>query len=603
MKKNLILLWCSLLTVALQAKVVSESQARAKAQQFFQQGAETRATLPVLRLEWNGEDASTRQTGEPAFYVYNRTDHPGFVVISGDDLVPTILGYSYEHSFQSKQMPDNLRLWMEHLRQQILLVRGGAFCTSTRSGDEVGDVVLKYETAQWDQTAPYNNECPLVNGKRAVTGCTATAFAIAMHYRRWPDQGEGTIPAYTSKGDEATIRVSARPLGVPYQWDLMPLKLTESSSEEEKAQVARLMADCGAMGESGYGQSTGSNSGTMLAGAVNYMKYDASAVAWIRDVYSDTQWMEMVKKELHDNGPVLYCGYTKKNEGHAFVLDGYTSNNYFSVNWGWSGTGNGYYLIDNLTPTAQGTGGSNSAAGFNYAQGAVIGFKKSTGTSQAEAHMALVAATTSDGTQMEGLSTQTSKVEKGVPFLVKAGFYMNLGIVDFTGYLALGHFDAQGNLIDIVGTIYTWDKNSIPPSYMTWVPNWECKLTAEPQVGDYIATLYKNSSDEENWRLVPCDKNAVGHLELRPESAVFASETSFSYDRKSQIATITTAPQVAWELKQIESGEIVKSGTTSEGNNTFQIVTSQLKGGSYNLSLKLNNLEKQIILKVKGTNN
>lgn len=82
----------------------------------------------------------------------------------------------------------------------------------------------------------------------------------------------------------------------------------------------------------------------------------------------------MVKEELEAHRPVLYGGSNKRNEGHQFVLDGYTSNNYFSVNWGWGGYSNGYYLLSGLNPNDQGIGGNTG--GFTVGQDAVFGLKK-----------------------------------------------------------------------------------------------------------------------------------------------------------------------------------------------------------------------------------
>jgi hypothetical protein len=49
--------------------------------------------------------------------------------------------------------------------------------------------------------------------------------------------------------------------------------------------------------------------------------------------------------------------------GHAFNVDGYNGNDYFHFNWGWSGSYNGYFYLDNLNP-----GGNN----FTEGQGAII---------------------------------------------------------------------------------------------------------------------------------------------------------------------------------------------------------------------------------------
>ena len=44
-----------------------------------------------------------------------------------------------------------------------------------------------------------------------------------------------------------------------------------------------------------------------------------------REWYSDAEWIQMLENEIMTVGPVLYGGATLSNEGHQFILDGYTT--------------------------------------------------------------------------------------------------------------------------------------------------------------------------------------------------------------------------------------------------------------------------------------
>ncbi len=68
--------------------------------------------------------------------------------------------------------------------------------------------------------------------------------------------------------------------------------------------------------------------------------------------------------------------------GHAFVLDGYDSNDYFHVNWGWYGRSNGYFLINHLSPDELGEGGGYGS--YNVSQEAITGIRPSLGGSDRE---------------------------------------------------------------------------------------------------------------------------------------------------------------------------------------------------------------------------
>lgn len=87
----------------------------------------------------------------------------------------------------------------------------------------------------------------------------------------------------------------------------------------------------------------------------------------------------MIYHELSEGRVVLYFGQSTGG-GHAFVCDGYQSEDYFHVNWGWGGSSNGNFKLSAMTPSEQGAGGSSSSDGYNYLQGAIVGIQKNGGT-------------------------------------------------------------------------------------------------------------------------------------------------------------------------------------------------------------------------------
>jgi len=74
----------------------------------------------------------------------------------------------------------------------------------------------------------------------------------------------------------------------------------------------------------------------------------------------------MLRTELDASRPIFYFGTDTSAGGHAWVCDGYSGTNYFHMNWGWSGSSNGYFYLTNLNP---------SGYAFNNNQGAVIGLR------------------------------------------------------------------------------------------------------------------------------------------------------------------------------------------------------------------------------------
>lgn len=105
-------------------------------------------------------------------------------------------------------------------------------------------------------------------------------------------------------------------------------------------------------------------------GLWKYFGYNAGMQCIQRDCYreEDMSWEDLVYDQIKKHGALLYCGTTAKEEGHAFVCDGYDTDGYFHFNWGWGGMSDGWYRLDALNPEHQGTGGSSTSLAFNYHQ-------------------------------------------------------------------------------------------------------------------------------------------------------------------------------------------------------------------------------------------
>ncbi|MBQ2128766.1 MAG: C10 family peptidase, partial [Prevotella sp.] len=142
--------------------------------------------------------------------------------------------------------------------------------------------------------------------------------------------------------------------------------------------VAQLMYYCGVSVQMDYNIGSNGGSGasaTDIEKALRtYFGYDET-VQWLdRDAYSADNWEELVYHEISNGRPVLYAGQSTGG-GHAFVCDGYRTDGFFHINWGWAGSSNDYFLLSALDPVEQGFGGSSTNTGFNSQQEAVIGIQ------------------------------------------------------------------------------------------------------------------------------------------------------------------------------------------------------------------------------------
>lgn len=306
-------------------------------------------------------------------YIFKPENGSGFTVMSADDVLPPILGYSDSGVIDVDNLPPAMEWWLlQFASKAAYLERKGRSETIVKSlvGKEAVTPLLK---TKWNQDEPYNNDCPLVGGYKAPTGCVATSLAQVMKYFNYPDKGLGKI-SYNDNGVNRSLQLNKQ----AFDWDNMLDVYSKGNYNDAQADaVAYLMKAAGYSVEMGYGASaSGAQSYKLVNALVKNFKYDVNAYYTERELYSADAWSELIYNNLVECGPVIYDGSSMQG-GHSFVCDGYDGNGYFHFNWGWGGMSDGYYLLDNLNPESQGIGGSDG--GFNASQGAVIGIRKPKG--------------------------------------------------------------------------------------------------------------------------------------------------------------------------------------------------------------------------------
>ena len=493
---------------------------------------QTRTNGIDVSLIWTGEDMYTRTNDSPAYYVFNKVGGNGFVIVSGDDIIKPILAYSYVNSFHVENMPDNLRSWMAYYREQINWAREENIVSDEetiwaweRLRDEIDSAKnseeVLIETALWDQTAPYNLLCPTINGTQAPTGCVATALAIVMKYNRWPDQGSGMTFQYTTKQYRQTLSAT---YNIVYDWDNMLNKYEKGNYSADQAEaVSQLMYHCGVFSEMDYTpRSSGALTLTAMSGMVRYMKYDKSMTLQSREWYTEAEWNGLLKKELNAGRLVIYGGSNNKEEGHQFVLDGYKQNDYH-VNWGWGGTANGYYSLSALDPDSQGVGG-NTGGGFTVGQDAVIGVKKSEEGSGYCDNLAFMSGFTESGEMFSGLTTTETNFIPRVRFTVKAGFYINYGIRNFSGAIVLALVDEHGNIKEFITREVS--VNGLKIGYGSGNV-FSCSIANIPEEGDRIWMMYK-SQDGNEWKRVRGDRDTITEIIVKELPVSVIENVDFS---------------------------------------------------------------------------
>ena len=371
-------------TLALTADPVDKQTALGIAKDFFNgKGIEMKQPKAVYKAPRKATSADNAY-----YYVFNAGDDKGFVVVSGDDRTPQILGYTDSGTFDKDKMPENMRSWFNHYADEIKYLDDNNI-QRTESSESKGmkkaskahHSIAPILTCLWDQGDPYNLSCPEYYNKdgstgRSATGCVATAIAQVLYHHKFPAQTKRLIPSLTNKytledGTTKSVTLKAISRNTKIDWDNMLDKYNGSETDEQKQAVADLMRIVGQSVKMGYGASSGSSYADSRKLFVDYLGYDDGVQILRSDNYGIQEWFEMIYDELAAGYPIAYGG-SSTGGGHAFVVDGFDGDQLFHLNWGWSGGSNGYFLITVLNPGDQGIGGSTSADGYSMSQDAIM---------------------------------------------------------------------------------------------------------------------------------------------------------------------------------------------------------------------------------------
>lgn len=493
MRKQFLLMLILCLTASLAwAERIDVATARKVAESVAQRegavsGLRSAGELSLVYAAAPGQSGSALRSGtmEGAadYFVFNFPGGKGFAIVSGDDRVRPVLGYSGEGSFDPDNLPENLRGMLAYYQDQITWANDkdieatpdiAAEWNQLMSGTALraaGGKVL--QTAKWNQEEPYNNQTPVINGKKTYTGCGATAAAIIMRYNMHPDVVTKGVSYYNVRGVDYPVSYA------PYQWDKMPLNYNPGNyTAEEANQVAALMWHIGANVKMNYdviGTEGSSSNGTDIAAALRSVFEYSPALRYVyKTDYRWEDWKMMIRNEINQNRPILYRG--AGSGGHLFVLDGYNQQEAFHFNWGWGGSADGFYLLTSLDPNGN---------DFSQGMGMIMGIKS------AEAGDKPVYALTylSLSSSLASLVGQTS-------FSVSARF-KNTGGDTFKGYANIGVINGDGRIVPI-STSRSIDL-PLGHSYKDAF-SYACTLSAPLSASDKILPIY--SLDGTNWTVM-----------------------------------------------------------------------------------------------------
>lgn len=382
------------------------------------------------------------KTNNAPYYAFNLEQ--GYVIVSGDDEMTELVGYAENGFFDAENVPPQMQLWLNGYAEYVAAVQSGkAKARKILLSDSPSVVVEPLVTTKWNQDAPFNNFAPEYtddnnNTQRCATGCAATAMAQIMKFHNWPEQGVG----HYSYEHQSFGTISSNFSEHVYDWTNMIDRYNNGEYSNVQADaVALLMKDCGVSLNMNYGPVSGASIYSYTPAFKNYFRYSSRTVN--RSGCETAEFTKIITDELQEGRPIIYCG-TGEDGGHAFVVDGYDTNYFLHVNWGWGGYSDGYFDMNYMDPAGLGIGGGSGA--FKWNQGIVLARPLKDGVEPYEFIQQLCFVLFND-VQGGIFCEQEMPANKGDDVTILLRNTANLSGESFFGSLNVGVFDNSGALV------------------------------------------------------------------------------------------------------------------------------------------------------------
>lgn len=391
------------------------------------------------------ENGRKNKAGIP-YYIYNDARGQGFVIVSGDDQMGEVLGYSREGCLDTLNVNPCVKLLLSGYRQTFEVLKEGKVkvLSKPRTG-LYSKTVAPMLKSKWGQSYPFNAKTGY-----DYSGCVATAVAQMMYYHQWPAKGQGKneyVVTYYQTKKSADFSQSH------YDWSNMlpdyryPVQATPAQIDA----VALLMSD---VGVASFMQYTPSASGTQGVFAYQALQkyFDYSAAYVTKAVEGPGRFAEILRQELLNGCPVYLEGRPAGSaSGHAWVTDGFDENGLFHMNFGWEGQGDAYYSLTNLNVSQTGSEFQGKPLAFNRAITAILAHPNNGKYPEIERGLL---ETSPQLMFNEGGSLRFEKVsgklfDPSQPVTVEMNSFVNRG-KPFRGDIGVAIYDEAGNLKQVV---------------------------------------------------------------------------------------------------------------------------------------------------------
>lgn len=456
--------------------------------------------------------------------VYVFTTPSGYMILPNDDIALPLLAYGSDLDLQNPL----LNYWLDFYASEIAAAKEAGVTSAAPAMRVSRPAVAPLLSTKWNQSEPFNNLCPTVDGERCVTGCVATAMAQVLKYHQWPEKGVGTY-SYTWKTGNQELSFDYE--NTTFDWANMLDVYDANATEQQQNAVATLMSACGIAVDMDYDvDESGAQRPKIGRALLRNFNFDKGLYLANRNFYTAADWENLIYNEVANNRPVLYGGGSDGG-AHQFVVDGYSSDGFFHINWGWGGTSDGYFTLNALNPSNLGIGGG--AGGYNFNQGAYIGVQKPQEGSEAPTPAWSV-------TEALSLNVETATVGSKIEI---SGRFNNEGLnaIPAGSYIGMKFTPTDGGNIKYAAY---GSFSEVSPTY--GVPKMEITIPALNE-GDYLMTPVYRLSNNDDWLDMPCNLT-VNHSFI---ASVLMEDVTFSIPKAATVTAsdLSLTTPLYWSIK------------------------------------------------------
>lgn len=353
MKKTVMTLAALVLTLTAFAGPIGKQQAMNTAKAFMK---EVNANAVLQATTVRHAPGMNGATDVQPYYVFNAENNEGFVIVAGDDRSEEILGYSDIGSIDVNNMPEALKSMLD------------GFVEDLKELDELGLTELPTETrgnaprkavavsrqpvapltkSTWTQGVPYNSKTTLYeSGNHGPVGCMATATGQLIYFWKYANI-QYTIPGYGSFSSLPPREFDFSKLRDSYPYTIRYGNYSYDYSTEEWNLIGEFMEYIDRAMQASFGETSTyiypQGVPEKLKKYFGY-KYDG---AIHREECGGAEFENYIYNDLSQGMPVWTAGYSIPDR-HGFVIDGYSFDDFFHINWGWEGLCNGYFRLGPL---------------------------------------------------------------------------------------------------------------------------------------------------------------------------------------------------------------------------------------------------------------